>query len=407
MKKLLSILMASSMLFSTASVISVSATANKIASAQAVVDKEASSQKQFFKSYSDSKDTTETIKAGEFTSEDGAYKYRVIVTEKDYFARFEKLIKSNVKTFKIPHKLGGAKVISVSPSAFEGLNKLESVTLGKYVYTIDSNAFKGCTSLSKINLDNVADFGPKSFSGCSSLKSIDLTKGHKKDFIRIRNRAFYNCKNLKKVKIYDEVLIGAKAFGFITPKKKVRGFKMILSTNDSVGDNDYTKDGIGYCHEHNFKCTYNLNSSDTKKLYMWAGFAGKLTVDNKSLTKWKSSNNKVVKIDSKGNFIILKKGKVTLTAAKANGKKYRKTVSVKNNPQLSEPKITVKKGSIYPIEITGKANNINNKYSVSKTAKIISKKTSHTLKIKGIKKGKTTLKITVNGFVLKLKVTVK
>lgn len=351
--------------------------------------------------------TTEAIKSGEFTSEDGTYKYRVIVEGNEAFAEFVKLIKSDVTTFSIPDELGGAKVISVRASAFKGLNRLKRVTLGKYVFSIGGKAFKGCSSLSKINLDTVADFGAESFSGCSSLKSIDLTKGDNKDFIIVRNKAFYNCKNLKTVKIYDEAEMGAKAFGFITAKKKVKGFKMVLSTNDSAGDNDYTKNGIGYCHTNNFKCAYNLNSSDTKKLYMWAGFAGKLSVGNKNLSKWKSSNKKIVKIDSKGNFIVLKKGKVTLTATKTNGKKYSRVVSVVNSPKLSESKITVKKGTKYTVKITGKANSVNNKFSKSKIARVTSKKTASSVTVKGVKKGTASLKITVNGVVLKLKVTVR
>ena len=44
---------------------------------------------------------------------------------------------------------------------------------------------------------------------------------------------------------------------------------------------------------------------------------------------------------------------------------------------------------------------------VENMAKVTSKKSAKSLKIKGLKKGKTTLKITVNGVKLKLKVKVK
>ena len=386
MKKLLSFLLAGTMVISTASMISTSAAAEEhLAVAE----------------------TTAANRSGEFTSEDGTYKYRVVDTKQEgTFAIFEKLLKSDKSTFTIPDSLGGAKVISVGESAFEGLNKLKSVTLGKYVNSIGAKAFKGCTSLSKINIDNICWFGAKSFSGCHSLKSINFTKGYDKEYINIAKEAFYNCKNLKTVKIYDEAIIGAKAFGFLKSNDKVKDFKMILSTSDKFGDNDYTKDGIAYCYNNKIKCIYNLNSSDTKKLYMWAGFSGEFTVDTKKLTNWTSSNNKVLTIDSQGNFIVLKKGKVKITAKMANGKKYSKTVSVKNDPTLSTNKITVNKGSVCSLKITGKANSINNKYSISNVAKIISSKSARTIKVKGIRKGITTFKIVVNG-VKTLKLTLK
>ena len=93
MKKLLSFLLASTMVISTASMISTSAAAEEhLAVAE----------------------TTATNRSGEFTSEDGTYKYRVVDTKQEgTFAIFEKLLKSDKSTFTIPDSLGGAKVISV------------------------------------------------------------------------------------------------------------------------------------------------------------------------------------------------------------------------------------------------------------------------------------------------------
>jgi hypothetical protein len=67
----------------------------------------------------------------------------------------------------------------------------------------------------------------------------------------------------------------------------------------------------------------------------------------------------------------------------------------------------VKKGGVKTIKISGKANSVNNKYKNTKYAKIITGKTAKTLKIRGLKRGKTVLKITVNGVKLKLNVKVK
>ncbi|MBR2547331.1 MAG: hypothetical protein IKF07_03980 [Eubacterium sp.] len=76
-------------------------------------------------------------------------------------------------------------------------------------------------------------------------------------------------------------------------------------------------------------------------------------------------------------------------------------------PKLSKSSITIKKGKTAKVKITGKENGTKNTYKNTKIAKVVSKKTASTLKIKGLKKGKTTLKIKVDGTWLKLKVRVK
>lgn len=140
---------------------------------------------------------------------------------------------------------------------------------------------------------------------------------------------------------------------------------------------------------------------------MYSGFEGKIKVDNKSLSKWTSSNSKVVKIDKKGNFVILKEGSVTIKAVKANGKDYTKRIVVKDNPRFSTENIAVKKGSTLSIKLYGKANSIDNIYTNTKYAKIISKKSATKITVKGLKKGTSTVKIKVNGVkTLKLKVFV-
>ena len=67
----------------------------------------------------------------------------------------------------------------------------------------------------------------------------------------------------------------------------------------------------------------------------------------------------------------------------------------------------MKKGATKSVKIVGKAKVVNNKYTNTKIARVISKKSATNLKIKGLKNGNTTLKIRVNGVILKLKVKVK
>ena len=125
-----------------------------------------------------------------------------------------------------------------------------------------------------------------------------------------------------------------------------------------------------------------------------------------TVKSWKSSNTSVCKV-SKGKLTALKKGSATITATLKSGQKKTCKVKVTTSPKLSKTSITVKKGKTVSIKITGKAAGVKNVYTNTKIAKVISKTTATTIKIKGLKKGKTTLKIKVNGVVLKLKVTVK
>ena len=76
-------------------------------------------------------------------------------------------------------------------------------------------------------------------------------------------------------------------------------------------------------------------------------------------------------------------------------------------PKLSKTSITVKKGKTAKVKIIGKEKGSRNTYKNTKKAKIVSKKTASTIKVKGLKKGNTTLKIKSNGVWLKLKVKVK
>ena len=125
--------------------------------------------------------------------------------------------------------------------------------------------------------------------------------------------------------------------------------------------------------------------------------------------KVKSSNKKVVKIQNNKEKtpVALKKGTATITATVKKGIKVKCKVTVTSNPKLSKNTVTVKKGQIAKVKIKGKASDINNKYKNTKYAEIISEKSAKTIKVKGLKKGNTTLKITVNGKKLNLKVKIK
>ena len=96
----------------------------------------------------------------------------------------------------------------------------------------------------------------------------------------------------------------------------------------------------------------------------------------------------------------------------ADLKKKNQTAVRKAAIKVSGAKGTVtyakKKGSKkVTVKITGKARSVKNVYKNTAVAKVTSAKTASKIRVKGLKKGQTTIKIRVNGVWLKLKVNVK
>lgn len=150
------------------------------------------------------------------------------------------------------------------------------------------------------------------------------------------------------------------------------------------------------------------------KVSLKAGETFTLKVSNTkgARVRFTSSNTKIATVSSSGIITALKKGTVKIIA-NINGKKLTCTVKVTTTPklELKGKKVTsvkVKKGKFITLNLTGKAKAIKNVYTNTAIAQIISKPTAKKLKIKGLKKGTTTLKIKVNNVkTIKLKVKVK
>ena len=143
-----------------------------------------------------------------------------------------------------------------------------------------------------------------------------------------------------------------------------------------------------------------------KSLSVKAGKAVSLSVSGATVNSWYSSNTKVAAVKN-GKVTALKKGTATVYANLKDGTYLTCKVKVTSSPKLSKSSVKVKKGKTIKVKLTGKASSVKNVYTNTKKAKIISKNTASTIKVRGLKKGSTTLKIKVNGVVLKLKVKVK
>ena len=151
--------------------------------------------------------------------------------------------------------------------------------------------------------------------------------------------------------------------------------------------------------------------------------AGKFTlsVKNKGTAKttYSTSNKKVATVTSKGVVTGLQRGAVTITV-KVGTTKLTCKVVVTNNPVAkiggksvsSSKTYKIKKGKTLTVKLYRRVSSIKNVVTASnkKVAKITSKANADKVTIKGIKLGKATVKIKINGvrtFTVKAKVVKK
>lgn len=142
-----------------------------------------------------------------------------------------------------------------------------------------------------------------------------------------------------------------------------------------------------------------------------SGATKTIKVLNGKVKSYKVVNSKVAKVNSKGVVTALNKGKTTVIVTLKDGNKLNCKVNVTTAPKLSKSTVNVKVGKTVKVKALGKAKNIALKWTVSNKnvntsiAKMIG---ASVLNIKGVKKGKTTLKVKVNNVkTLTLKVNVK
>ncbi|MBR1731533.1 MAG: leucine-rich repeat protein, partial [Ruminococcus sp.] len=277
-----------------------------------------------------------------------------------------------------------------------------SYTVQNNVTTIASAAFYYSRNLKSVKMpDSVKYINSYAFENCSNLSSVEL--GAKVE--NIEYNAFYHDKALKSVYIPKSIdYIGDYAFGYYWDdeeytEKKVDGFKVYYAKGTSAASYietfcDYW--GLTKVPVKLSAASVSLKAGGTKTLKANAG----------TVKSW-VSNKKSVATVKNGKVTALKKGTATITAKLYDGSVITSKITVKTSPKLSKSSVTVKKNKTVSVKITGKASGIKNVYTNTKYAKITSAKTATTLKVKGLKKGTTTLKVKVNGVVLKLKVNVK
>ena len=101
-------------------------------------------------------------------------------------------------------------VTSIGESAFRGCSSLTAVEIPNSVTSIGSSAFEYCSSLASIEIpSSITSIGDWAFSDCSSLTAVEIPSS----VISIGNGAFSNCTGLTAVEIPSSVTsIGNSAF---------------------------------------------------------------------------------------------------------------------------------------------------------------------------------------------------
>lgn len=305
-------------------------------------------------------------------------------------------------------------------AAFSGCKYLKKITIPESIMDIGKYAFEGCVSLSEVNLPDSLETIPYGcFEDCLSLKNIKFTH-----YMDIKPYAFYGCKKLKTLNVVGDTNIEKYAFGFYDyipehtggnlgpAHKRIKGCALKVSYHKSSSLGMPVREYANY-YGVNAKVDY---PSSISKAGTEAGVCFNMLLDGKKASSYKSSKPKVLKISKSGRVSALKQGKSTITAKLKDGKAVKIKMTVNYNPEIISKsgygysgvsKLSLYKGQTKKLYVWGKAVDVNLKFKNTKTAKFTSKKTSSVLKIKGLKKGNTTIKVRINGVWRKLKVKVK
>lgn len=108
-------------------------------------------------------------------------------------------------------------VTAIGENAFSGRTMLKNIQLSSAIEKIDDYAFRGCTSLNNVKIDNsdgvrtsgLRKIGALAFAGCKELEEIVLPPTLK----TISTGAFYGCKKLRSIVIPSSVdSIGGSLF---------------------------------------------------------------------------------------------------------------------------------------------------------------------------------------------------
>ena len=110
----------------------------------------------------------------------------------------------------VTHVLIDKSLHEIEDLAFDGCENLEQVDTRDGIRRIGERAFYDCKSLRRINLKSVVDIDESAFRWCKNLESVEF--GDRLE--TIGESAFCGCSSLKHLKLPSIITIGTAAFGY-------------------------------------------------------------------------------------------------------------------------------------------------------------------------------------------------
>lgn len=93
------------------------------------------------------------------------------------------------------------KVTAIDPSAFKDATWIESVKISTYTASVGDDAFRGCTAMKNVSMNQNNSFGKRVFYGCTALTSVYFPQG----ITAIPEKMFYGCTALTTITIGRDV----------------------------------------------------------------------------------------------------------------------------------------------------------------------------------------------------------
>lgn len=291
--------------------------------------------------------------------------------------------------------------------------KLAYADIIKYV---GKDKFSKNTVITTVDGYKIRQIRSKAFSNLKTLRSVRFPGAYfsAKNKSTVLKNAFYNCKNMTSFSTSSFVTLNSKSVGYVNGKRS--GKFTTLTFNDVTKTQKEVSSKLNYTKVNSINAVYNVSKNNTnnrkaKLVDFLNGYTFSVKLAGKTVKGWKSTNPKAISISDKGQAVVLAKGTTTLYV-KIGKLKVKRVFTVTTNPYLSVKgkkvtSVTVKNGKTVSVTVKGKAADVDNVFTNTDYASFTSLENSDVLKIKGTRRGKTTVKVKVNGLVLKLKVTVE
>ncbi|MCR5653493.1 MAG: hypothetical protein K6F88_06800 [Ruminococcus sp.] len=271
-------------------------------------------------------------------------------------------------------------------------------------------------TISEIDGYKIRQIRSKAFFKLKSLIRVKFTGTYFSSKVRssVEKNAFYNCKKMTSFTTDSFVTLKSKCVGYVNGKRSKK-FTTLTFSDVTKAQSDVSSK-LSFAKKNDFNPVYNVsgdnrNNRKAKLVDFLNGEVFRVKVAGKTVNGWKSSNPEAVSITAKGKATVLAKGKTTLSV-KVDKLRIKREFAVTTNPYLTlkgkkVTSVTVKNGKHITVGIKGKAADVDNVYDNTGYAEVTSEADAEKIKVKGTRRGGTSVKVYVNGAKLKLKVDVE